>query len=250
MMSPLASGCVQDPNICNVVTADPGPQTPQLFQLGDTVTADWTEAAASVSTNGATWLDGILGMNFTDLQQMILDMPSPTGLTLWDDGSYQGEGPGFLQGRCDDEAPGAGCVNEDFIPTLVYNAQTNPKVLPVAQHIFAAQHSLPHRWGVPASGNYLEYDPIEDDQTANRNDACGSFTPPPGSPNTSCDEYPMASTYEGAHFQSDYSIQGVPQSANDSQGGITGAFYNGPNRIIDEDPFWVNVVLADGTTSW
>jgi hypothetical protein len=60
----------------------------------------------------------------------------------------------------------------------------------------------------------------------------------------------MASTYEGAHFQSDYSIQGVPQSANDSQGGITGAFYNGPNRIIDEDPFWVNVVLADGTTSW
>jgi hypothetical protein len=59
----------------------------------------------------------------------------------------------------------------------------------------------------------------------------------------------MASTYEGAAFNSDYSIAIVPASANSSQGGILSNFY-GSNRVIDNDLFMVLSVLPNGTASW
>lgn len=67
---------------------------------------------------------------------------------------------------------------------------------------------------------------------ANRNAACANVAP-------SCDEYPMASTYQGAGFQPDFSTASVPASANSSQGGILSQFY-GTNRVLDGDPFWVS----------
>ena len=52
-----------------------------------------------------------------------------------------------------------------------------------------------------------------------------------------------------AAFNSDYSTAIVPESANSSQGGLTGAFYTG-NRVIDSDEFYVRAILANGTASW
>jgi len=65
----------------------------------------------------------------------------------------------------------------------------------------------------------------------------------------SCDEYPLASTHQGAAFNSDFSAVTVPPAANNSQGGLTRAFYRA-NRVIDGDPFYVRAILPDGTPSW
>lgn len=84
------------------------------------------------------------------------------------------------------------------------------------------------------------------DINANRAAACRGLTVPTGD---SCDEFPLASTYEGAAFQSDFSAVPVPASANSSQGGLTGAFYTS-NRVVDGDAFYVRAILPDGTASW
>ena len=121
----------------------------------------------------------------------------------------------------------------------------------MAQHIYDAQNGgLVTAWGVDPSlrsnGAYLARDMNPADNTANNRAACGSVTPPPGS---NCDEFPMASTYEGAAFNTDYSTTIVPASANSSQGGILSNFYSS-NRVIDNDLFMVLSVLPTGTASW
>ena len=156
------------------------------------------------------------------------------------------DGTSVLIGRCDSEASSVpGCVNEDYAPLLTYDSTANPLVAPVAQHIYNAQHGgLQTAWGEPADPLNRTVDEVYIDD--NRATACGSVTVPSGD---SCDEYPLASTYQGAYFQDDYSTAVVPSSANNSQGGLTGTFYTS-NRVIDGDPFMVDVVLANGTYSW
>lgn len=60
-----------------------------------------------------------------------------------------------------------------------------------------------------------------------------------------CDEYPMASTYEGASTATGnpwwYSVQALSGSANSSAGAQWAAFLS-KNRILSGDPFWVAVV--------
>jgi hypothetical protein len=75
---------------------------------------------------------------------------------------------------------------------------------------------------------------------------CGNATVPPGD---SCDEFPLASTHQGAAFNTDYSIAIVPSSANSSQGGIMSNFYSS-NRVIDGDLFLVKAILPSGAASW
>ncbi|MDT8913730.1 hypothetical protein NYF13_35680 [Amycolatopsis sp. PS_44_ISF1] len=41
----------------------------------------------------------------------------------------------------------------------------------------------------------------------------------------------------------------VPLSANNSQGGLTSA-YDDYYRVLDTDLFFVQAVLADGSTAW
>ncbi|WP_425548992.1 NucA/NucB deoxyribonuclease domain-containing protein [Actinomadura meridiana] len=67
----------------------------------------------------------------------------------------------------------------------------------------------------------------------------------------SCDEWPMASTYQGASRvpATDWHAKTVLAQSNNSQGGITGAFYRA-NRILDGDSFWVRAILPDGRSSW
>src|SRR5262249_31954820 len=97
-----------------------------------------------------------------------------------------------------------GCVI-DWAPTpvLFYDSTSNPLVAPVAQHIYDAQNFLLYTpWGKP--GYPLTRDANPGDRALNNQTACGGFVPP-DDVNTSCDEYPLESTHEGAYFQPDFS---------------------------------------------
>ncbi|KAB8315500.1 hypothetical protein SD81_029315 [Tolypothrix campylonemoides VB511288] len=114
-------------------------------------------------------------------------------------------------------------------------AQTPPVVfflratLPnIADHIATAQSR-----GYP---NILSRTTDSGRISRNRREACRNFVPGPA-PNTSCDEYPFASTYEGG---AGASIRAVPPREQNVQGGILSSFYR-QNNIPDRGPFQVVV---------
>jgi hypothetical protein len=234
----IASGCELNPNACEIGVRIPG---------GD---AGGSAFDAVPYTSWSSEWDELDNGNVTTIANSVDYLDENLGVEI------SGEGPynpwafddiwAGLVARCDNIVSGAACVNEDFVPTLTYDSTRNPLVAPVAQHIYDAQNGgLQTRWGVPPSTLYRDTNAA--DIAANNRVACSSVTLPPG---TSCDEFPMASTYEGAAFQSDYSTAIVPVSANSSQGGLTNAFY-GSNRILDGiDPFYVLAILTNGTPSW
>lgn len=238
----LESNCSIAAGICTAVSLNRlDGKDPQSVQVtpGSKQEFAWDETDAGPSSTTASAeniLDGHLGVNW--------EVPFLPPLIFYDTAQ--------LVGRCDTMASATdGCADEDFTATLTYDSTANPLVGPVAQHVYDAQNGgLATAWGVPPSvksnGALLYRDMNQSDINANRQAACGNFTPPPGD---SCDEYPLASTYEGAAFNADYSVVGVPPSANSSQGGITSAFYTG-NRVIDNDGFYVRAILPDGTASW
>jgi hypothetical protein len=172
-----------------------------------------------------------------------------------------------MNGRCDSVITVGnsvhGCVNDRFWPTFTYDSTANPKVAPVAQHIYDIQtFKVPlcdtagttcifEAPGKGVDGWWpLTRDMNDNDNTANRRVACAKFVAPlPPDPNTSCDEYPFASTHQGAASGGVFDIRGVPQEANDSQGGITET-NNRKYRVIDGDAFFVRAILPDGTASW
>ena len=113
-------------------------------------------------------------------------------------------------------------------------------------NIAAVQAAGPHHYGQYGSGNPLHRNTALADQ--NRAKAC----PPPGPQptGTSCDEYPFATTQEGASQtqQPDWGSAWVPVSEQDSQSSIVGTFYL-QNRILSAgagvvtgDAFWVYAV--------
>lgn len=79
---------------------------------------------------------------------------------------------------------------------------------------------------------------------------------PSHSPRTAarnCDEYPMATTHQGALYvaANDTSSRMVTDTANDSQGGrMSYAYAYVSLRLIENDEFLVLAVLSDGRTSW
>jgi hypothetical protein len=236
----VSSACDANPSIC--VAFSQGAPDPQSV----TVTPDssyefgWTEqdqGPAQAAPGNVTELFGSTGVNFAGSNAV-------GGPWTFSDGNFDG--------RCDSVVSAVdGCIDDEYVPTVIFDSTVNPAVAPVAQHIYDAQNGgLVTAWGVDPSlrnnGSYLTRDMNPADITASNRAACGSVTVPTGS---SCDEFPMASTYEGAAFNSDYSIAIVPASANSSQGGILSNFY-GSNRVIDSDLFMVLSVLPNGTASW
>ncbi|HEX3516111.1 MAG TPA: NucA/NucB deoxyribonuclease domain-containing protein [Trebonia sp.] len=240
----MYSGCFLATGICTAISlGNPDPQSVTVLP-GSTQEFGWTEyddGASATTANSSNWMDSYLGVTYD------LDVVPPAVVNDLSE----------LSGRCDTMATSTdGCVDEYYYPTLTYNAQTNPLVEPVAEHILNAQSGIPANgglsiaWGVPSAynstGQPLTRDMTPGDDTRNNAVACANLTPPTGQ---NCDEFPMASTYQGAYHQSVWSAFAVPISANSSQGGLTGAFYNS-NRVIDDDPFYVNVVLQSGAVSW
>ncbi|WP_312038298.1 NucA/NucB deoxyribonuclease domain-containing protein [Streptomyces galbus] len=74
-------------------------------------------------------------------------------------------------------------------------------------------------------------------QVANRNTACPPSLPRPAL--LSCDEYPFASTWQGASTGGgNYSRRMIDAKQNSAGGGALGGFYL-YNRIIESDKFLV-----------
>lgn len=155
----------------------------------------------------------------------------------------------FTHVRCD-STPGVGpstggCVYYEFTPTYDVST-TNQDTADVAWHILWAQRNLTNHWGWQGHGPALTRTMNQTIITANRSTACPQDIPRP--PGKSCDEYPFASTYQGASRNPDFSCHMV----NARQNSLEGSRYRRPwyaaNRILDGDPFWVNVVLPAGIT--
>lgn len=237
----LSSGCNEIGSICSSISEnDPDPQTVAVAE-DSLYTFAWEETdtgAASSTIDGIDSLGPSLGVT------LVAETPSGSTSELFD---------ASLAGRCDSVLQGSiGCVDNLFIPTVVYDSTTTPNITAVAQHVYTAQNGgLSTAWGadpnVVANGQYLTRDMTPGDSDLNRSAACSDFVPK--SDGDSCDEFPLASTYQGAAFNSDYSTASVPLTANQSQGGVMSSFYTS-NRVLDADPFLILAVLADGTASW
>jgi hypothetical protein len=145
--------------------------------------------------------------------------------------------------RCDSEdifggSPTSGCVNDLFKPTFEISATGAAKE--VAEHIAKAQ-SDPKKghWGLEGHGKPLSRTTNQAQIRANRNAACPSRRKPPKK-GLSCDEYPFASTHEGAASNSEFSWAWVALAQNTLAGRELGLFYK-KNRILNDDEFWVAV---------
>jgi hypothetical protein len=237
----MYSGCFLASGICSATSlTTPDPQAVSIAP-GGIYSFEWDEAdtgASATTPNTDNILDPYLGVTWE-----ISNTAQPT----------TGVDVGYLAGRCDTMVITTtdGCVDEGFTPTVVYDATLNPLVEDVALHIDNAQNTLSTAWGVPtyikSNGHVLNRDMNSADQTANNRVACASVVTIPGQ--TNCDEFPLATTYQGAAFQPVWSAVAVPVTANSSQGGITNAFYKG-NRVIDDDAFYVLAILSNGSISW
>ena len=141
----------------------------------------------------------------------------------------------FSQVRCDNALPGnvgAGCVFPDFWPTMTYS-KTGPYP-ELADHIADAQAS-----GLPGAPDdaplHRLTDPVKSDQ--NRRKACPDSLPRP--PGKSCDEYPMASTHEGASTGSGQFSRRMIDATQNSNGGTDLNTFHLQNRVIENDAFYV-----------
>lgn len=162
---------------------------------------------------------------------------------------------------CDRNFPGrttAGCKapTDRYTPTLSYS-KTAPYPF-IARAIGDAQRlGVP---GSPASGHYLSRMTGQANIDANRGVACkSSYTRPPGG--YDCDEYPFASTYQGAAFNPTAGITFsycqfpylptnkpnpkwyacfLPSGQNQGAGRALNSFFSA-NRTLDNDRFYVQV---------
>jgi hypothetical protein len=142
--------------------------------------------------------------------------------------------------RCDSEkfpaSPPPGCVNNKFEPTFKLDGTSG--VPDIIAHIAKAQATLKQAWGLKGSGPALHRTTDAALIKRNRAVACPSSRKRPQG--KSCDEYPFASTEEGAANNSDFSWDWVNATQNSAAGALLGAFY-AKNRVIDHDAFWVQV---------
>ncbi|WP_406398510.1 NucA/NucB deoxyribonuclease domain-containing protein [Streptomyces uncialis] len=140
--------------------------------------------------------------------------------------------------RCDNALPGTtrqvGCVNPGYIPVVSYST-TGPWP-ELAKHIRYAQDTrrLPGKFG---TSRYL----IRLTDTAkikkNRKKACPSSRPRPAG--KSCDEYPFASTWQGARTgDGKYSWRMINETQNIEGGRALNGFYT-YSRILEKDKFLV-----------
>ncbi|MDT0386008.1 NucA/NucB deoxyribonuclease domain-containing protein [Streptomyces dubilierae] len=141
--------------------------------------------------------------------------------------------------RCDNALPGAsnqvGCVNLQAVPVISYSL-TGPWP-EVAQHIKDAQATgLPGKYGTT---NYLTRLTDRKKIRENRGKACPSAAILPRPPGKSCDEYPFASTWQGAKYGSgEFSRRMVNAKQNTDAGKALKGFYT-YSRVLEGDRFLV-----------
>ena len=212
------------------------PVTPGTFNNGDSFFDTTATAPGAIGTATTNW-----AVTFTN--------PAWVGPATYNASQ--------LPVRCDNALPGSasiGCVFPDYVPAVTYQ-RTGPYPL-VAQHIADAQSS-----GLRGNSYTNPISRLIDAnlQAQNRATACPSSLPRP--PGDSCDEYPFASTYQGAALSgggprtfpycavvlvtqstgaNGYSVCMLPADQNSGAGSILGAMYLN-NRVLDGDDFWVQI---------
>ncbi len=137
--------------------------------------------------------------------------------------------------RCDDElSRSAGCVFPEYYPQLT----TIAKLKEINANIHSVQTNGPHHYGRYAAKSGYPLHRNSALQDANNAKACPA--PGPRPTGTSCDEYPFATTDEGASKtrKPDWGSAWVAVSEQNQQGGLLNSFYL-QNRILDGDAYWV-----------
>jgi hypothetical protein len=142
--------------------------------------------------------------------------------------------------RCDTALPGRsrkpGCINPGYIPEMVY-AKSGPYP-ELAEHIQYAQNekNLPGKHGTT---RYLERLTNTAKRNENREMACPSSLPRPEG--KSCDEYPFATTWQGAATSGGNFSRRMINAQQNSQGGNALNNFYTYNRIIEKDRFlmWI-----------
>lgn len=140
-----------------------------------------------------------------------------------------------LDVRCDNAVPGyarAGCVIPHFAPWMTY--ALNGPYPELAGHIRDAQAS-----GLPGGQHSTPLerltDPVKQDE--NRRRACPRSLPRP--PGKTCDEYPFASTWQGAATSAgQFSRRMINAGQNSAGGSALNEFFKA-QRIIEKDKFHV-----------
>ncbi|KJQ55749.1 NucA/NucB deoxyribonuclease domain-containing protein [Microbacterium sp. SA39] len=163
------------------------------------------------------------------------------------------------QVRCDNAVPGRaviGCVVPSITPVIRYDGTSFVE--------FGARVSGAQASGLKggSSANPLHRMVNATQQAANRNTACPSSLPRPTG--KSCDEYPFASTYEGAALSgglartqswcqvalvnppstgaAGYSVCMINANENSQAGSLMNSVLFGPSRVIDGDAFYVEIL--------
>jgi deoxyribonuclease NucA/NucB len=137
-----------------------------------------------------------------------------------------------------------GCVYHLFKPT--YELSTlNSDVEEVAWHVWWAQKNLKTAWGREGYGPPLTRTRDRQLIRDNRTEACRA-APSPRPPGKSCDEYPFATTHEGASKNPDFSWHMIDATQNTKEGRDYRRPWYTANRMLENDKFWVRVVLPPG----
>ncbi|GAA2215658.1 hypothetical protein GCM10009850_111260 [Nonomuraea monospora] len=168
--------------------------------------------------------------------------------------------------RCDSsmefKANMGGCVLTTLRPVLIFDENYSAGVFH-AQHVWTALYNSQITYPKVGSGSpkkipggFMPYQPScaftclrrttkDDVEKANRDIAIPEckkirdYVKP-----DSCDEYPFATTYEGAGGRNtgyNYSVAIIPGPDNCSQGGAMRMWYE-RNRVLDLDSYWVDVI--------
>uniref|UniRef100_UPI003F4975A2 NucA/NucB deoxyribonuclease domain-containing protein n=1 Tax=Saccharothrix espanaensis TaxID=103731 RepID=UPI003F4975A2 len=141
--------------------------------------------------------------------------------------------------RCDNALPGtsappSGCVFRDYQPVMVYSLTGSYPEL--AAHIRDAQAA-----GLPGAHGGTPLHRLTDPTLHERNRATACPDSLPRPPAKSCDEYPMASTWEGASTGSgNFSRRMIDDWQNSVGGSALGSFYSG-DRVLERDAFTVYI---------
>ena len=162
--------------------------------------------------------------------------------------------------RCDNNLPGVtlpGCVVPGITPSLAYPSADGAGYEEFTDHITQAQQS-----GLPGGSAVSPLHRLTDSTliNANRNKACPSSYPRPEGKD--CDEYPFASTYEGAYTgggtartfpwcqitlagtpstgPTGYSVCMIDASENRSAGSVMNSSLFRPYRVLDGDAFIIS----------
>lgn len=197
----VSPSCVASPDCSMVSSDDPAWSSGTTLGPGDSYINTFTEtdtSAVSTATTGQVAVD-----------------QSPLGVTVEGVGGAAGFwslDDTYMRGRCDFDATFSyprGCVNDDFIPTLVLSQSQSGSS---ATFVDWAQRHLTAHWGLKGSGEPLHYNrtggsrsslcgPTYFTQDAAMNAALAVYND-----TDSCDEFPFNKTYESP------AVTGVPSN--------------------------------------